>query len=68
MGRRVDVENLVGASEIADRLGVSSLHVVHKWRERYDDFPEPVTQLRQGLVWNWPDVEAWAQVTGRAEN
>ena len=60
VGRKVDVAELVGAAEIAERLGVS-LHTVHSWRRRHDDFPAPVAQLRQALVWAWPDVAAWAQ-------
>ena len=70
MGRRVDVTDLVGAQEIADRLDVGRPQV-HKWRERHADFPEPVATLggagsRAGfLVWNWPDVEVWARKTGR---
>jgi hypothetical protein len=36
---------------------------VHKWRRRHDDFPQPVAELRAGLVWAWPDVEAWAKNT-----
>lgn len=65
MARRVDPKDIVGASEIADRLGVSS-SVVHDWQRRYDEFPEPLLRLRMGLLWHWPDVEAWAQATGRA--
>jgi hypothetical protein len=65
MGRRVDVENLVGAAEIAERLGVKRPQVVHDWRRRYPDFPQPVANLRQALIWNWPDVERWARKTGR---
>lgn len=65
MGRRIDVDNLVGAAEIAERCGVKRPQVVHDWRRRYDDFPEPVAQLRQALVWNWPEVERWAKDTGR---
>lgn len=65
MGRRIDAEHLVGAAEIASRLGVKRPQVVHDWRRRYDDFPEPVAHLRQALVWNWPDVERWAKGTGR---
>ena len=57
--------DLVGAAEIAERLGVALPQVVHKWRERYPDFPQPVAQLRQALVWSWPDVAAWARSTGR---
>jgi hypothetical protein len=27
--------------------------------------PEPVAELRQALIWSWPDVERWAKATGR---
>jgi predicted DNA-binding transcriptional regulator AlpA len=65
MGRRIDVDNLVGVTEIATRLGASSAARVHDWRRRYADFPKPVTQLAMGLVWSWPEVERWAKQTGR---
>lgn len=65
MGRHIDVDDLVGAAEIAERCGVKRPQVVHDWRRRYPDFPEPVAQLRQALVWSWPDVERWARATGR---
>ena len=65
MGRRIDVDQLVGAAEIAERCGAARPQVVHEWRRRYDDFPEPVAQLKQALVWNWPEVERWAKNTGR---
>jgi hypothetical protein len=65
VGRRVDVDNLVGTAEIADRLRVSHPETVHSWRRRYAEFPQPVARLRQALVWHWPDVERWARRTGR---
>jgi predicted DNA-binding transcriptional regulator AlpA len=65
VGRKVDVDDLVGASEIAERLGLSHAETVHSWRRRYPDFPQPVAKLRQAMVWAWPDVEAWAKHTGR---
>jgi hypothetical protein len=65
VGRRLDVDNLVGAAEIAERLGLSHAESVHTWRRRYPDFPEPVAHLRQALIWHWPDVERWARRTGR---
>jgi predicted DNA-binding transcriptional regulator AlpA len=63
--RRVDASQLVGAAEIAERLGLKQQTHVHVWRGRYDDFPKPVATLKQGLVWSWPDVERWARSTGR---
>lgn len=64
-GRKVDVNDLVGAAEIADRLGLSHAQTVHTLRRRHTDFPEPVAKLRTALVWSWPDVESWARATGR---
>lgn len=65
MGQRLDVELLVGSAEIAERLGVKRLQVVHDWRRRHADFPTPVTELSNVLVWYWPDVMKWARNTGR---
>ena len=59
------MDQLVGAAEIAERLGVKRSTVVHDWRRRHPAFPEPVARLRAGLVWAWPDVEKWAKSTGR---
>lgn len=64
-GRRVDMDPLVGAAEIADRLGVSNSQVIHVWRGRHADFPEPITQLRTAMIWHWPDVQKGAVRTGR---
>jgi hypothetical protein len=63
--RRVRVEDLVGTVEIAKKLGVKDHNVVNTWRRRHADFPEPLTTLRHGRVWAWPEVEAWARTTGR---
>ena len=63
--RKVAVQDLVGAAEIADRLGWSHAQSVHTIRRRHPDFPEPVATLRQAMVWAWPDVEAWGKSTGR---
>lgn len=66
VGRRVDSDDLVGTAEIAARLGVARPQVVHDWRRRHLDFPAPIAELSHFHVWAWPDVEAWAQRTGRA--
>jgi len=65
VGRRIDSDQLVGAAEIASRLGLTLPQTVHSWRRRYPEFPVPVAVLNMGLVWVWPDVEAWAKKTGR---
>jgi hypothetical protein len=63
--RKVHVTDLVGAAEIAERLGGIQPRTVHQWHNRYPDFPEPVATLQQAMVWAWPDVERWAKATKR---
>jgi hypothetical protein len=46
-------------------VGMATASVVHDWRARYPEFPEPVARLKAAHVWAWPDVEAWARKTGR---
>jgi hypothetical protein len=55
----VDVDQLVGAEEIAERLGLSSYQRVHELRRRNPDFPAPVAQTKRTMIWSWPDVERW---------
>ena len=64
--RKVSVDDLVGAAEIAERLGLAQPQTVHSWRRRYADFPEPIAQLQTALIWAWPDVRRWAETTGRS--
>ena len=63
--REIDPGLLVGAPEIAERLGLARPQVVHNWRYRHADFPVPLAELRQGNVWYWPDVKSWLKATGR---
>ncbi len=63
--RKVYVDELVGAAEVAERLGLAYVQTVHTWRSRYADFPVPVATLKRAMIWSWPDVEAWARSTGR---
>lgn len=71
MGRRVDAAQLVGASDIKERLGFPRVQDVHGWRKRDATFPEPVAQIGGGsiyriMVWYWPEVAAWAKRKGIA--
>lgn len=65
VSRKVEPEHLVGAAEIAARLGIRQPHTIHSWRRRYSDFPDPIAHLKTAMIWYWPDVEAWARATGR---
>jgi len=65
VGKKVDVENLVGAQEIAKRLGLKNPHTVHVWRTRHPDFPEPIALLKIAMIWDWKDIAEWAKKSGR---
>jgi predicted DNA-binding transcriptional regulator AlpA len=56
---------LVGAHEIAERLGLSQAQSVHTIRKRHTDFPVPVATLKVALIWDWREIEKWARNTGR---
>ncbi len=65
MGRHIDIDHLVGAHEIATRAGVKRPQVIHDWRHRHPEFPQPLTTIGNSLVWDWRDVETWLRKTGR---
>lgn len=65
MGRKVDIDDLVSAREIADRLRLNDRNLPHTWLRIQPTFPRPILKLAIGNLWHWPDVETWAAKTGR---
>ena len=65
MAKKVDPADLVGAHEIAERMGLSFPNVVHTWRKRHPDFPQPIAELQAGLIWDWHDIAQWLKATKR---
>jgi hypothetical protein len=67
VGRNVDVDDLITASDVATMLGLAHRQEVSVYRSRYPDFPQPVVDLGRGapLLWLRPEVEAWARKTSR---
>ncbi len=62
------VEPLLGPHPLPralTRLGVKRPHLIHDWRRRHPEFPQPVVELKGTLIWLWPEVEQWAESTGR---
>jgi predicted DNA-binding transcriptional regulator AlpA len=55
----IAVEQLVGAAEVAEILGVSRQRVTQLTSR--PDFPAPVAVLAMGKVWTRDAVEAWAE-------
>ncbi len=54
----------VGAADIAERLGVRP-GTVRQWLTRYITFPAPRWHVNGQATWEWAEVEAWADATGR---
>lgn len=69
VGRRVDVDLLVGAGEIVRRLGLKRVQELHYYRRTDPSFPEAVFRVAEARggahVWYWPDIERWARRKGR---
>jgi len=65
VGKKVDVENLVGAHEIAKRLGLKNPHTIHVWRTRHKDFPKPVAKLKTAMIWDWDEISEWMRDSKR---
>ncbi|MCP4384514.1 MAG: hypothetical protein GY798_24405 [Hyphomicrobiales bacterium] len=66
MGRSVDVDNLVSASEIAEMLGLSHHNSVTTYYRRYPDFPDPVVDKSNGRIrlWDKRDIQSWQRRRG----
>lgn len=56
MGRLIDVDDLVGAEQIAERYGITR-QAVDLWT-RKPTFPQALIDFH-GRIWAWPDVAAW---------
>jgi predicted DNA-binding transcriptional regulator AlpA len=61
MTRKVDVDDLIDAHEVADQLGLSHRNSVATYMTRYPDFPRPVvdTGLGRCRLWSRKDVDRW---------
>lgn len=63
MGPKVDVDDLIDSSAVAEMLGLAHRRAVSLYRSRYPDFPKPVVSSDAGrcLLWLRQDVEKWAK-------
>jgi hypothetical protein len=68
--RRVEPDDLVTASEIAERLGRTreSVRLLIAGKRGAGDFPAPVSHLRsRNRLWRWSDIVEWSDETSPAE-
>jgi predicted DNA-binding transcriptional regulator AlpA len=62
---KVDLAELLDATEVASALGLTNWRGVHVYRRRYPQFPQPVIEKGRCMLWRRADIEAWARATGR---
>lgn len=62
MGRKVDVEDLADAHDVAELLGLAQPNTVHLYQRRYPDMPKPIYQpgSRRAKLWLRSEIKAWA--------
>ena len=68
MGRKIDVDDLVDAQGVADRLGLAQRNTVSLYLKRYPDMPRPVVVFEKSRIRLWLNSEIieWARSTGRS--
>ncbi|MEZ5170673.1 MAG: hypothetical protein R3A49_08010 [Acidimicrobiia bacterium] len=67
MARRVDLDDLLDATQVAELLGLSSQGAVSVYRKRYEDFPGPVLERASGRCQFWlrQELRAWIDKRSR---
>ena len=60
---KIDPDDLIDASGVAEVLNFASRNVVSVYRSRHPDFPQPVVDMGAGrcLLWLRAAVEQWAK-------
>ena len=61
VGRRVDVESLLSAQQVAEIIGLSNRNGVSVYQRRYPDFPAPVVSQGRCRLWVIDEIKAWAE-------
>ena len=64
MGRRVDVDDLAGAADLAVALGYQHIQSLHSLRHRRADFPSPIFSTEGVHVWSRSEVVDWFNTEG----
>ena len=61
MARRVVIDDLIDAHDVARILGLTHRNTVSQYVHRYPDMPRPVLDLGRGRpsLWLRPEIERW---------
>jgi predicted DNA-binding transcriptional regulator AlpA len=70
MGRKVDIEDLLDAGQVAELLGLSHRNAITLYQRRYEDMPRPIVIRNSGrtCLWLRGEIAAWAKQTGRTKH
>ena len=68
MTPRVDTEDLIDATEVAELLGLSHRNSVSLYQRRYPDMPRPAVQRGGGRtkLWLRSEIVRWSEQRTRA--
>lgn len=63
MSPKVNTEDLIGAAEVAEILGLAHHNSVTTYLKRYDNFPRPVVDLSRSRIRLWlrQDIVSWKE-------
>jgi glutathione-regulated potassium-efflux system ancillary protein KefG len=61
VARRIDVNDLIDAYEVAALLGLAHRNTVSGYQRRYSDMPRPVVDMGRGRckLWLRSEIVAW---------
>jgi predicted DNA-binding transcriptional regulator AlpA len=61
MPRRVLLDDLIDAHDVARMIGLSHRNTVSQYQRRYPEMPRPVLDLGPGrpCLWLRPEIERW---------
>lgn len=67
VGRKVDIDDLIDADQVAKILGLSSSRAVYVYLDRYPDMPRPALDRgrNKARLWLRPEIANW--VANRAK-
>ena len=68
MSPKVNTEDLIGAAEVAEILGLAHYNSVSTYLRRYDDFPQPLVDISNSRIRLWlrQDINAWRKTRGKS--
>ena len=67
MGRRIDIDDLIDATAVAELLRLAHRNTVSVYQNRYPDMPRPVIDFGGGRckLWLRSEVVRWTKSSGR---